>query len=290
MNKKPDLTIVLVSYNSLKWLKLTIDTLKKFYLDKTKYQIKVVVVDNASSDGSVKFIKKLDWVESIFSPENIGFAAGNNLALKDVDSRYVMLLNSDTEFDQRSNLDHLIEYLDDHKKVSVISPQLLLSNGDIDMASHRGEPSLWASATYFAGLEKVLPTVKQFNQYHLLDQDFSQIHQIDACSGAAMMIRTSTMKKVGLLDERFFMYAEDLDWCKRFRDAGGQIMYYPAVTIIHHKYKSGQNNNDKKIATKTQGFFYDTMWQYFEKHYAKKYPKFINYIVKKLITIKKGGV
>lgn len=286
--KQQDLNIIILNYNGLKWLELTLDSLKKFYLDQTKLDVKVTVVDNASTDGSREFLEQLEWAEVIFSPENLGFAGGNNLALADADSRYVMLLNSDTQFDQRSNLDHLIEYMDQHSDVDVLTPQLLLTDGTIDMASHRGEPDLWASFTYFSKLEKVFPKVIFFNKYHLLDRDFSQIHPIDACSGAAMLVRTSAMKKVGLLDERFFMYAEDLDWCKRFRDQGGKIIYYPSVTITHHKYKSGQKNKDKKIASKTQGFFYDTMWQYFEKHYASKHPRFLNRLVKLIINIKKG--
>jgi GT2 family glycosyltransferase len=287
-NKNLDLTIIILNYNGLDWLKLTLESLDTFYLKKTKYQVEVVVVDNHSSDGSIEFLQKQHIASTMLLKDNLGFAAGNNVALKTVTSRYTMLLNSDTQFDQRSNLDHLIEYLDDHTDVDVISPLLLLTSGQIDLASHRGEPTLMAAVTYFLGLESKFPQVKAFSKYHLLDRDFAATHRIDACSGAAMIVRTSQMKKIGLLDERFFFYAEDLDWCKRFRENGGKIVYFPSVVVIHHKYKSGQKNQDKQIAQKTHNYFYDTMIQYFEKHYAKQYPKIVTKLVKIIINIKKG--
>jgi hypothetical protein len=182
----------------------------------------------------------------------------------------------------------LIDYLNHHPKAAVITPQLILTDGTIDPACHRGEPTLWASTTYFAGLEKRFPYLKLFAQYHQWYKDLSQVHTIDACSGAAMMVRMAAVEKVGLLDERFFMYAEDLDWCKRFREAGYQIIYYPSVTVIHHKNKSGRQSDSAETAQKTNTHFYDTMLQYFDKHYETEYPRFIRRLVKYIITIKKG--
>ena len=104
-----------------------------------------------------------------------------------------------------------------------------------------------------------------------------------------MIVRNSAIKKVGMLDEQFFMYAEDLDWCKRFRDAGYKIVFYPGVKVIHHKYKSGIKSSNKKTASVTQKFFYDTMLQYYDKHYGDKYPKFVRNLLRYFIFIKKDG-
>jgi GT2 family glycosyltransferase len=285
-----DLTIIILSFNSRFWLKKTLETLQKNYLHHTKYAVKTVVVDNASSDGSIKLVKEeFPWVELILNNGNVGYAAGNNVALKKVDSRYAMLLNSDVEFTQESNLDTLIEYLDEHKKVGVITPAVKLIDGELDPACHRGEPTLWASFSYFAGLEKVFTHSPLFAQYHQWYKDLGQIHQIDACSGAAMIIRTSAMQKVGLLDERFFMYAEDLDWCKRFREAGYQIIFNPKASVIHHKYKSGLSSSSKKIAQKTTHHFYDTMLQYYDKHYQHRYNKIVRILIKNILHLKKGA-
>lgn len=252
MNKDTDLTIVILSYNSQFWLKKTLETLKENYLDKTIFKVEVIVVDNASQDESVKMVRKsFKFAQLIESDENLGFAAGNNLALKKIKSKYVMLLNSDMEATAETKLDLLIDYMNQHPTVAVITPAVRLVNGSLDPACHRGEPTPWASLTYFAKLESLFPNVKLFSGYHQWYKNLSHIHPIDACSGAAMIVRTSAMKDVGLLDEQFFMYAEDLDWCKRFREAGGEIIFYPGVSIIHHKYKSGINSSSAALSKMT---------------------------------------
>lgn len=285
-----DLTLIILTYNSQFWLKKTLSTLKDFYLDKTKYTVKTIVVDNNSSDETMPMVRRsFRWVETIELPGNLGFAAGNNVALKKIESRYVMLLNSDMELTPDSNLDTLIEYMDQHDRVGIVSPRVEFTNGKIDPASHRGEPTPWAAITYFTKLESLFPQSRTFGQYHQFYKDLTSVHPIEACSGAAMMVRNDAIKKVGLLDERFFMYAEDLDWCRRFREAGYAIIYNPEVKIIHHKYKSGIKSASKKIATQTNKHFYDTMLQYYDKYYKNKYPGIVRSLIKYLVTIKKEG-
>jgi GT2 family glycosyltransferase len=282
-----DLTLIYLNYNTADWIELALKTLKKQYLSKTKHSVDVVVVDNASTDDSVARIKaQFPWIKLIESSTNGGFAAGNNLALKKVKSRYAMLINSDVEFTKESNLDELISYMDSHPEASVITPKVLLANGKLDNASHRGEPSPWASLTYFSGLAKHFPHSESLAQYHMTYRNMNEVHTIDACSGAAMLVRTSEMEKVGYLDDRFFMYAEDLDWCKRFRDAGGEVVFYPMVSVKHHKYKSGRGQANTKVAKTTSKHFYQTMLQYFDKHYRKSYPPFIRWGIQLFIWCK----
>jgi GT2 family glycosyltransferase len=285
----PDLEIIILNFNTRFWLKKTLLTLKEFFLDRSKFKICVTVVDNNSSDNSVGMIvSDFPWVSLIKSPKNNGFASGNNLALAQTQAKYVMLLNSDIEFNSKSNLDPLLDYLNTKKEVGIITPKVILPTGQLDPASHRGEPTLWASLTYFLALEKLFPNSQLFGEYHQYYKLSTVPHLIDACSGAAMIVRVSAIKKVGLLDERFFMYAEDLDWCKRFRDLEYLVVFHPAVTVIHHKYKSGIESDSKKIARKTNLHFYDTMLQYYDKHYSKKYPKIFRFFVKSLIQLRKG--
>lgn len=286
-----DLSIVILNYNSQFWLKKTLATLKTFYLDQTKFDVEVIVVDNASTDDSATMLKRsFRWAKLIELPTNIGFAAGNNIALKQITSRYGMLLNNDIEFTPNSNLDILLDLLEkkDAKKIGMITPRLEFSTGQIDPACHRGEPTLWASFTYMIGLEDLFPKIKVFSQYHQWYKDLATAHEVDACSGAAMIFRTSALKKVGLLDERFFMYAEDLDWCRQFRDQNWQIVYYPYVSLIHHKNKSGLASTSKATASKTKAYFYDTMLQYYDKHYQNEYPRWVRTFIKYLLKIKKG--
>jgi len=285
------LSLIILNYNSFFWLKKCLSSLEENYLNKTKFPVKTIVVDNNSHDQSKEMIKnEFKWTKLIELDENKGFSAGNNVALKQAESEYVMLLNSDTEFISDSNLDILIDFMDSHPNAGIISPKLILSNGKLDWASHRGEPTPWASLTYFLGLEKLFPTCKLFSQYHQKYLDLTQVHQVDACSGAAMLLRTSYMKQVGLLDERFFMYAEDLDWCKRFREANYQVWYNPNVEVIHHKYKSGIKTQSPLTAIQSKGHFYNTMIQYYDKHYKDKYPRFVRFLLRSFLFIKKGGM
>lgn len=282
-----DLTLIYLNYNTPDWIHKALSSLHKNYLSKTKLNINVVVVDNQSTDDSVEQIRKeFPWAEMIVAPKNGGFAYGNNVALKKANSRYVMLVNSDVECTKESNFDELVLYMDAHEEVSVITPTVVLANGELDRASHRGEPTPWASLMYFSGMAKLFPKVSFLASYHLTDKPLDEIHEIDACSGAAMLVRTSAMKKVGLLDERFFMYAEDLDWCKRFRDQGGKIIFYPIITVIHHKYKSGRGKTGDKVSEHSSKHFYQTMLQYFDKHYGGKYYIGIRLLLQMFIWIK----
>lgn len=291
MSTTLDLEIIILSYNSQFWLKKTLQTLKQYYLAHTIFSVQVTVVDNKSEDETVPMLnKEFPWVKLIKLTENKGFAAGNNQALKQSKARYVMLMNSDIESTKQSNLDILLKFMDMHPDVGVITPKVVFTNGKLDPACHRGEPTLPASFYYFFGLEQLFPESETFGAYHQSYKSLETIHTIDACSGAAMIVRREAMQKVGLLDEQFFMYAEDLDWCKRFRENGYLITYHPSVSVIHHKYKSGIKGLSKKIARKTKHHFYDTMLQYYDKHYADKYPKFVRELVKYFTIIKKGAV
>lgn len=290
MHKNADLEIIILTYNSEFWLKKTLTTLKSFYLDRTKKSVTVTVVDNNSEDNTIEVLHRdYPWVKRIELHKNVGFAAANNIALSQVVAPYAMLLNSDVESTSETNLDELIDYMDNHQTVGVITPKVVFKNGQLDPGCHRGEPTVWASLTYFLGLEKLFPQNRTFSQYHQWYKIVESIHTIDACSGAAMILRTSVMKEVGLMDEQFFMYAEDLDWCKRIREAGHTIIFYPFVSLIHHKYKSGIKGTSKQIARKTRRHFYDTMLQYYDKHYRKSYPEFVRDIIKYFIIIKKGA-
>lgn len=276
-----DLEIIVLNYNGKNLLEKLLSSLRSNYLSKSSYNITVTVVDNCSSDDSVLYLRSLNWVKIIESDKNGGFAYGNNLALKISDARYVMLLNSDTEIpDSEGNLDILIDYMDSNEKAAVITPKINLTNGQLDKACHRGEPTPWVAFCHFSGLGKLFSKSTIFAGYHQSYKDLNVIHIIDACTGAAMLIRRSAIEITGLLDERFFMYAEDIDWCRRFRENGFEIIFNPNVTVIHHKYKSGLQSADYKTEKATRKWFYETMLQYYDKHYASKPKRLFRFIIK----------
>jgi len=283
-----DLSIIILNFNGKVWLEKLLPSLQSNWLNQTSLQAEVVVVDNASTDDSVAFVEKQTDVRLICSDRNGGFAYGNNLAISNNSAKYLMLLNSDTEFlPSASNLDVLVEYMDETPSAGIITPLLLLDNGKPDPACHRGEPTPWAAFTYFSGLERLFPKSRWFGQYHQTYKPLDTIHDIDACTGAALLVRNEAVLKVGLLDEQFFMYAEDIDWCKRFREAGYRVVFHPGVTILHHKYRSGLANKDDKIKSDTRKWFYDTMLQYYDKHYKNKYPRWLRWLLKAILALKR---
>ena len=183
--------IIIINYNSILWLQKTLDSLYVFFVPYSKYKIIITVVDNASTDASIEILEKnYKEINLIKSKKNLGFSRGNNLALRKSSADYIMLLNSDTEFTSKAKtLDTLFDILEIDNGIGIITPKLVLSNGKIDKACHRGEPSLFDCVLYLAGFEKLFPKIKFFTQYHLLNKDLQTIHQVDAVSGACMITK-----------------------------------------------------------------------------------------------------
>ena len=270
---KKTIEIIIINYNSILWLQKTLDSLYSFFVPYSKYKIIITVVDNASTDNSIEILEKnYKQINLIKSEKNLGFSRGNNLALRKSSADYIMLLNSDTEFTSKAKtLDTLFYMLEIDNGIGIITPKLVLSNGKIDKACHRSEPSLFDCALYFAGFEKLFPKVQFFTKYHLLNKDLQTIHQVDAVSGACMITKLEYLKKVDFFDERFFMYSEDMDLCRKIRELGLKIVYNPTIEIIHHKYKSGLKSNDIKTKKKISKYFYNSFLIYYDKWYRNRW-------------------
>ncbi|HSW89454.1 MAG TPA: glycosyltransferase family 2 protein [Patescibacteria group bacterium] len=260
--KQPNLTIVILSYNTSELTLRSVESVLAL-------QLKCVVVDNHSSDDTIRKLQTLqdDNLKIIALQENKGFASGNNVALQKVTTEFVMLLNSDAYFDKETNLLSIMEYFSQHPEIGVMTPKVVLRNGALDPACHRGFPTPWNALCYFGKLEKLswgFPILNRlFGGYHQTWKDLSIVHEVDACTGAAMLIRKSAMDAVGLLDEQFFMYGEDLDWCYRFKKKGWRIVYFPAVIVHHDKHSSGL----KKGHSQSTHAFYEAMKLFYHKHY-----------------------
>jgi len=178
--------------------------------------------------------------------------------------------------------------MDDNLLAGAMTCRVELSGGKIDPASHRGFPTPWNAFCYFSGLEKLFSKSKLFSGYHHGWKNFEKTHQIDVCSGAFLLTRKKVIGKIGLLDEDFFMYGEDIDWCFRIKKTGLEVFYYPHTKIIHYKGQSGRkkildkdisNDISKKIKKTSKRNFYETMKLFYEKHYKNKYPKIVYWLV-----------
>ncbi len=276
------LTISIVNFNTDRYLSHLLKSLEDI---KDEGSFEVYVVDNASTDNSLVLAKeKFQWVNFIESKINLGFAKAHNLVLKKIYSEYVLILNPDTEI-TRDVLSYMINFMDKNPNVGAASCKVVLSDGSLDWAAHRGLPTPLASLLYFLGHDSL---------YHLSGKPMDKPHEVDGISGSFFLTRKSVLEKVGLFDEDYFMYAEDLDLSMRIKQAGFKIMYVPEVHIIHYKgVSSGLKKHSQKITTadietrkRSLDAFYLTMKIFYKKHLEGSYPFFINWIVYLAINIK----
>ena len=272
-----DLSIIIVNYKTKDLTLQTIDSVYK--ATKPKGKLEVFLIDNASGDATPETVrKKFPQVKVITLAKNLGFAGGNNPGLRKAKGKYQLLLNSDTII-QKDTLVKMIKFMDDNPKVGLSTCRVNLVNGQLDPASHRGFPTPWASITYYLGLEKLFPQSKIFGQYHQGWKSLKTTHEIDTPVGAFFFLRKKALDQVGLLDETFFMYGEDIDLAIRIKEAGWKIMYTPITKITHLKGASGLNKKVKDKLTpeaklqriKTTKAFFKNNKILYKKHYSKQY-------------------
>jgi GT2 family glycosyltransferase len=287
-----DLSVIIVSFNTANLLIDCITHLENS-LDKTWISYEIIVVDNNSTDGSLEKIEELQLknknIALIKNPSNKGFGAANNIGIKKAQGNYVLLLNSDVIINE-INWKDIIAYLEAHKKVGVLTVDVVLPSGARDMACHRGFPTIWRSFTYFSGLEKTLGHIpylaRIFGAYHLLDKNFKKIHEIDSPTGAFFLTRKSILDEVGGFDEDYFMYGEDLDLSYRIKEKGYSIIFYPLDSVIHLKNQSGIKNENRDISINTKKYFFTSMQIFYDKHYAQHHSPIMNKIISFFIHLK----
>lgn len=283
-NKQIDISIVILNFNTLQLTKLCLDSLVSSRME--NYQMEIIVCDNASADGTDQMVKK-NFPNVIFiqNGKNVGFAAGNNPGIRRAKGRYILLLNSDTEVAQGA-IAAMISFMDKHPDAGAGTCKLVLTDGSMDPACHRGFPSPWASFTYLSGLERILPKSRLFSEYHQGYKDLQTAHTVDSISGAFFLVRREVLDEVGLLDEEYFMYAEDIDWAYRIRQNGWNIWYVPDVTVLHKKKQSGRANILRARRVTTEIYFHKYNWLFYKKHYAKKYGPILTAVVNAIYSIR----
>ena len=263
-----DLSIVIVNYQTFELTKNTINSIFEYDYP---FSYEILVVDNASSDDSLAKLQEYfnDKVKFIASTENNGFAAGNNQALRIANGKYVLLLNSDTIV-WEGTLENIYNYMEKHTDVGACGCRVLLENGELDKACKRSFPNVKNS--FFRLFH--IPTNSKDNDYNLDDLPDGEIYEIDCLTGAFMFMRTDALNQVGLLDETFFMYGEDIDLCYRIKNGGWKIIYYGESKITHLKGASSKKQKSKLIYE-----FYRAMYIYYKKHHAKENSFIVNIVV-----------
>lgn len=284
------LGIVIVSYNTKDLLRRCLQTV---FASSGNFTFQVIVVDNASTDGSPAMVKaEFPQVEVIASPKNGGYSYANNLGLKllgyhsknDVDAdapRYALLLNPDTEVPPTA-LHDMVQYMDTHPQIGVAGPKLVLEDGSLDLACRRSFPTPMVSFYRFSGLSKLFPHNPRFGRYNMTFVDPDQELEVDSVVGAYMQVRREAIRDAGLLDEMFFMYGEDLDWAFRIKEAGWKVFYHPQVTVKHIKRASSRRSQ------KAQFEFQRAMLIFYRKHYRRTTPFWLHALVMIGLLLKGG--
>ncbi len=275
---KPDISVVIVNYNTKSLLKKCLDSI----IQKSKeIDLEIIVVDNASTDGSLQYlnkIKKTKGVRVITSKKNLGFSKANNEGIRISKGKYVLLLNSDTEL--KSNLlKHMYDWMDKNKNLGVATCKLVYPNGDVQSAGG-----------YFPTLSRVLSwmilqdlpfvdrLIKPFQPHKELsplknDNIYNSFTRFEWLAGTFFMIRRKALDEVGYLDEDYFMYTEDVDYCYRLKTHGWGVGYNPEYGIIHHKGASGTSDFSVNQEFKGVKIFY-------KKHYPKWQFSFLLLLLK----------
>lgn len=291
MKNMYDLSIIIPSFNT-KDITFKCITLLLKNLRKTSLHYQVIVVDNHSTDGSDKMLKgfRQDNFIAIINAENTGFAKANNIGLKSAKGNVILCLNSDVFIDETISFNQILDYLNVHSDIAGLTAMVMLPSGEMDMACHRGFPTIWRSFCYFSKLEYIFQKIPVFNSifggYHLRDRLKNTIHEIDSPSGAFYMVKKTVIEKIGGFDEDFFMYGEDLDLSYRIKKLGYKIMYYPLFTVIHLKGRSGfaSDQKSKDIQNKSKSAFFASMGIFYKKHFYEKNSGIINYVILFLIN------
>lgn len=260
MNKTAliELSIVIVSWNTHDLLEKCLQSIKNT-VPPISYE--VIVVDNDSSDGSPDMVETcFPDVKLIRAGKNLGFSAGNNLAIKMVSGMYILLLNPDAEL-MPDAASRMICFADIHPEVAFVGPKLLNSDGTLQK-NGRKFPTLLRE---ILGLTRLYRLIWGYYDRKMGwgREDFDVTAEVDEVSGACILARKSAVDKVGLLDERFFMYYEETDWCFRMKKAGWKIFYMPEAQVVHH-WAAGA----KQIGLEGSKIFHKSQYLYFRKHHG----------------------
>src|SRR3954471_11222912 len=222
--EQPDVsvTVVVGTWNALPWVERCLDSVRSRV---------VVVVDHGSSDGTVELVRERFPDVRVIEQENKGMGGGNNAGMRAADGRYLFLLNSDA-WVVGDALAQLVAFADTHPEAAVVGPKLLNQDGTLQRSA-RGEPTLWRLATEYLAIRKVAPHSRRLNPLYRGDFGHDRVAEVDWLSGSALLVRREAADAVGLFDEDFFMFSEEVDWMTRFRRAGWKVLFYPDAEVVH---------------------------------------------------------
>jgi hypothetical protein len=218
----PEVAAVVVTYDALPWIEPCLESVAG---------VPTVVVDNGSSDGTVAFVRERFPDVRVVESENRGLAAGWNVGIGETESRYVLILNADAWL-VGDALGRLLSFADSRPRAAVVGPRLRWPDGRLQR-SVRGFPTLWRLATEYLFLRKLAPRSRALNAFYAGGFDHDEVREAEFLMGACLLVRREAIDEVGLLDEDFFLFSEETDWCYRFRRAGWEVVFFPGAECVH---------------------------------------------------------
>lgn len=277
-----DLSIVIVHRN-LPWGALQ-DCLEAIARGRQGVSCQVILVDQGvSAEVGQHLADGYPWVEVVIDRSDRGYAVSNNLGLRRVTGRYVLLLNDDVQLPSTALRD-FVAWMDAHPRAGYAGPRLVLPDGRLDRACRRAFPTPIVSLYRLSGLSHLLPASRTFGRYNLTYLPVDRTVRVDAVVGACMLVRRRAAEQVGLLDETYFMYGEDLDWAYRMQQGGWEGWYLAGVVALHDKASSS-----KRRRLRTTYEFYRAMVIFYRRHYAQHVPLVVTWLVLTGILLR-GGI
>lgn len=276
------LTIAILNFNSGEYLKKCLESVK---VVSDEADIEVFAIDNNSTDESFNFDRtKFKKVKFIKNEANFGFSKGYNKVLRNVESEYILLLNPDCIL-KKGVIKKIMEDFENDSSIGAATCKIILPDGKVDLTAHRGFPTPMASLLYLLGDDSL---------YHLTKENSNDLHEVDAIAGAFFMTKKSVLEKVGYLDERFFLFGEDIDLCLRIKKLGFKVIYDPSVDIIHYKgISSGLKEHSQKLSSadlqtrkRALDAFYQSMIIFYNKHYKKQNLFLVSWLIYSGIYLK----
>jgi GT2 family glycosyltransferase len=266
------LSIIILNHNSGN---LLADCLASVFADDIPFPYEVIVPDNASTDDSLEraVVRWESRLQIIHNPKNMGFSYGNNIGIQYARGEYFCLLNPDTII-HRGAFKALVEFLDAHPQTGFAGPKVLNGDGTLQLSARRSIPSPFDAISRALWLSKLFPSSKRLANYNRTFSDPDVTQQVDASTGCCIVARRYMIDEIGLLDEHFFIYCEDVDWFLRAKNAGWQTYYVVSAVIEHHHAYSEQFRKYRTVAD-----FHRSMLYFYRKHNAAKYLFIFNWFI-----------
>jgi GT2 family glycosyltransferase len=271
MSVPPEISVIIVNYNVREFLYQCIRSIEKS-LGRITHEI--IVIDNASVDGSVEMVRReFPAVRLHINDRNTGFAVANNIGMKQARGNYLVLINPDTIV-REDTFTILLDFMNSHPDAGVAASKILNPDGSFSVDSRHSIPTPATAFWKLIGLNRLFPRSRVFGRYNMTYLDQDEINTVDAVSGSFMMVRRETCETTGFLDEDYFMYCEDIDYCYRINQQGWKIYYVPETSIIHYKGESTKKDNLDYVIN-----FNKSLYLFYRKHFHHNYLSLFRWVI-----------